>query len=139
MGWITVLALIALVVLIGVIALALKAELKGKQAHTESRKAPRAARNSSQAAQAEPQPLAAASAAPKGKIRASVTYAKADGSRSDRIVTLYSRVVVNGVTEAVNVREDGQSVTKRFLLNGCLLYTSPSPRDKRQSRMPSSA
>ena len=24
-------------------------------------------------------------------------------------------------------------------LNGCLLYTSPSPRDKRQSRMPSSA
>ena len=25
------------------------------------------------------------------------------------------------------------------LLNSCLLYTSPSPRDKRQSRMPSSA
>ena len=25
------------------------------------------------------------------------------------------------------------------LLSGCLLYTSPSPRDKRQSRMPSSA
>ena len=25
------------------------------------------------------------------------------------------------------------------LFNGCLLYTSPSPRDKRQSRMPSSA
>ena len=25
------------------------------------------------------------------------------------------------------------------LANGCLLYTSPSPRDKRQSRMPSSA
>ena len=24
-------------------------------------------------------------------------------------------------------------------LAGCLLYTSPSPRDKRQSRMPSSA
>ena len=24
-------------------------------------------------------------------------------------------------------------------LDGCLLYTSPSPRDKRQSRMPSSA
>ena len=26
-----------------------------------------------------------------------------------------------------------------LLLNICLLYTSPSPRDKRQSRMPSSA
>ena len=25
------------------------------------------------------------------------------------------------------------------LINSCLLYTSPSPRDKRQSRMPSSA
>ena len=25
------------------------------------------------------------------------------------------------------------------LVYGCLLYTSPSPRDKRQSRMPSSA
>ena len=25
------------------------------------------------------------------------------------------------------------------LIRGCLLYTSPSPRDKRQSRMPSSA
>ena len=24
-------------------------------------------------------------------------------------------------------------------INNCLLYTSPSPRDKRQSRMPSSA
>ena len=26
-----------------------------------------------------------------------------------------------------------------YILTGCLLYTSPSPRDKRQSRMPSSA
>ena len=28
---------------------------------------------------------------------------------------------------------------KRLDINICLLYTSPSPRDKRQSRMPSSA
>ena len=28
---------------------------------------------------------------------------------------------------------------KGFAINICLLYTSPSPRDKRQSRMPSSA
>ena len=26
-----------------------------------------------------------------------------------------------------------------YLIKSCLLYTSPSPRDKRQSRMPSSA
>ena len=30
--------------------------------------------------------------------------------------------------------------TRNLILDGtCLLYTSPSPRDKRQSRMPSSA
>ena len=33
--------------------------------------------------------------------------------------------------------EDHDRNTTRFLI--CLLYTSPSPRDKRQSRMPSSA
>ena len=34
-----------------------------------------------------------------------------------------------------------QFVTARNVVNArdCLLYTSPSPRDKRQSRMPSSA
>ena len=32
---------------------------------------------------------------------------------------------------------DFQTLAERFEL--CLLYTSPSPRDKRQSRMPSSA
>ena len=31
------------------------------------------------------------------------------------------------------------TVTSRVQLGTCLLYTSPSPRDKRQSRMPSSA
>ena len=32
-------------------------------------------------------------------------------------------------------------IKKKFdvLVSSCLLYTSPSPRDKRQSRMPSSA
>ena len=37
----------------------------------------------------------------------------------------------------------GKTVTLQILCEGlskaCLLYTSPSPRDKRQSRMPSSA
>ena len=32
----------------------------------------------------------------------------------------------------------GYQKSNKFL-NSCLLYTSPSPRDKRQSRMPSSA
>ena len=32
-----------------------------------------------------------------------------------------------------------EPVGSKTLLERCLLYTSPSPRDKRQSRMPSSA
>ena len=32
-----------------------------------------------------------------------------------------------------------QNTLKFYNYNDCLLYTSPSPRDKRQSRMPSSA
>ena len=28
---------------------------------------------------------------------------------------------------------------KEFTMKGCLLYTSPSPRDRQKSRMPSSA
>ena len=45
----------------------------------------------------------------------------------------------------VHVNVGGQRVIKITLKpgwkwsNDCLLYTSPSPRDKRQSRMPSSA
>ena len=36
-------------------------------------------------------------------------------------------------------REIFQASTKLQEIDSCLLYTSPSPRDKRQSRMPSSA
>ena len=39
---------------------------------------------------------------------------------------------------------DAEKISKEMVemmlkYKGCLLYTSPSPRDKRQSRMPSSA
>ena len=37
-----------------------------------------------------------------------------------------------GHAHALNLKDSGMDVI-------CLLYTSPSPRDKRQSRMPSSA
>ena len=46
------------------------------------------------------------------------------------------------ITNAELSLHDCQSIfTPAFIqqLNTCLLYTSPSPRDKRQSRMPSSA
>ena len=38
------------------------------------------------------------------------------------------------------VNEDALNLVSSYYLDiTCLLYTSPSPRDKRQSRMPSSA
>ena len=51
-----------------------------------------------------------------------------------------------GAHEAVELRDGdkarylGKGVRQAVVnVNTCLLYTSPSPRDKRQSRMPSSA
>ena len=41
--------------------------------------------------------------------------------------------------EANKMEYDDLKQINTFTGNVCLLYTSPSPRDKRQSRMPSSA
>ena len=42
--------------------------------------------------------------------------------------------------QAMNLTADGQTVMEnRYRYDACLLYTSPSPRDMRRSRMPSSA
>ena len=46
----------------------------------------------------------------------------------DRVVVVCVKVVFENSPDAID--DQGE---------GCLLYTSPSPRDKRQSRMPSSA
>ena len=46
-------------------------------------------------------------------------------------------VTQSGATLTFDVLQDGQNNT--IGNSTCLLYTSPSPRDKRQSRMPSSA
>ena len=43
------------------------------------------------------------------------------------------------VQQLVQVDEADLAVHSAKDLQACLLYTSPSPRDKRQSRMPSSA
>ena len=55
----------------------------------------------------------------------------------------YFRVVANNAGGAVVSRQLGVVLPNAPVgvgnLQGCLLYTSPSPRDKRQSRMPSSA
>ena len=43
------------------------------------------------------------------------------------------------LTEALKLDLEQQRLGRQLALRDCLLYTSPSPRDKRQSRMPSSA
>ena len=48
-------------------------------------------------------------------------------------------VQVRFVASTTYQKREGCTITRTRLANTCLLYTSPSPRDKRQSRMPSSA
>ena len=47
----------------------------------------------------------------------------------------------NGFEVTAYIPGEGHNLQEHsvVLIRGCLLYTSPSPRDKRQSRMPSSA
>ena len=50
------------------------------------------------------------------------------------------KVSNSGPYEITNKEDVKNELVRNILsINGCLLYTSPSPRDKRQSRMPSSA
>ena len=50
-----------------------------------------------------------------------------------------ARLVLSWWAEQMRLWVDGVLVHEGDLFDTCLLYTSPSPRDKRQSRMPSSA
>ena len=45
---------------------------------------------------------------------------------------------VNVFSSLIGYEETVIPSVERAFLSNCLLYTSPSPRDKRQSRMPSS-
>ena len=50
-----------------------------------------------------------------------------------------SAMHLKGVEAEKYVREAAQILAKILKVNDCLLYTSPSPRDVEESRMPSSA
>ena len=52
--------------------------------------------------------------------------------------TRFGNVFINRDMTA-NEREYDKKLREELKIKSCLLYTSPSPRDKRQSRMPSSA
>ena len=73
-------------------------------------------------------------------IRAGLSRRGADVSLVDRVLELDERARAVGA-EVDELRNQVKVVSKEIgeLFKACLLYTSPSPRDKRQSRMPSSA
>ena len=54
------------------------------------------------------------------------------GKTAPDIGDIYPSILERGVHQSLLVRKEGKGY-------GCLLYTSPSPRDQRGSRMPSSA
>ena len=50
------------------------------------------------------------------------------------------QVITGGVlNQMIKIKGKNLSHVKSISFNGCLLYTSPSPRDRTRSRMPSSA
>ena len=65
------------------------------------------------------------------KISAEYTGTPANGYQVESISTTPNVISVAGSEEALNSLKDQN--------NTCLLYTSPSPRDRQKSRMPSSA
>ena len=58
------------------------------------------------------------------------------GSRADLLLPIEEPVVSNVAATAIRACLDGVEKARTLL---CLLYTSPSPRDRQKSRMPSSA
>ena len=63
---------------------------------------------------------------------------EADKKSTHRNVPAYASIgaVINNVKQA---NAFGLTFTQLVDYEGCLLYTSPSPRDRQKSRMPSSA
>ena len=58
--------------------------------------------------------------------------------KDGKLQSLYNGLPVRG-GERLQIKIAGNSPTNKGLDFACLLYTSPSPRDSRRSRMPSSA
>ena len=104
----------------------LRSRVKRAHAHSEPRSAgaPTPARSAGALEAAIPEtPRDAVAppappAPPPGPTAALVTYRKADGSTRVRNLTLYSRNLKDGLTYSLNCRQDGERITKQFLLGG---------------------
>ena len=73
-------------------------------------------------------------------LNSGVTNVTAFGAAG--IITMGQAGGTTTINQNLVVNEDltvGTSASDTCLINACLLYTSPSPRDRQKSRMPSSA
>ena len=79
---------------------------------------------------------------PKGEI---VSLLGSNGSGKTTVIRSITGLldIQNGDITKGTISVDGEDITNekpsKIVEKGCLLYTSPSPRDVRSSRMPSSA
>ena len=71
----------------------------------------------------------------KGVLDASVAGLRpdAEGDQTKKLEQLITRVAEDDQLQTLFIPKGD------YLIKGCLLYTSPSPRDRTRSRMPSSA
>ena len=60
-----------------------------------------------------------------------------ENAKSEIFLIEVKKILISNGFKISNV--DCTVILQKPKINSCLLYTSPSPRDKRQSRMPSSA
>ena len=71
------------------------------------------------------------------RIEPQVTPIGIDSLDIHFVITENHKVYINNIMVKGNTRTRENVIRRQLRI--CLLYTSPSPRDKRQSRMPSSA
>ena len=69
-------------------------------------------------------------------VRASIDANDVD--KAKELLKSAEKIIDSSASKKV-IHKNAAARTKSRLSKACLLYTSPSPRDKRQSRMPSSA
>ena len=66
-------------------------------------------------------------------------YALSRSEENNKILESQGVSVISGNVLTSNLIDQFENIDIDAIFHVCLLYTSPSPRDKRQSRMPSSA
>ena len=80
---------------------------------------------------------------PSPYVVTSQVHDTADGGTGGDVIQLVDvpadTMIVAGALEVLEARGNSQITLDVGVTGGCLLYTSPSPRDVEESRMPSSA